>query len=130
MRQKESRIKKAILDYLNFKGWLCVPQRSVGIWKKKNGSYIPLRQKGVADIICIAPFRDFGLPVAIEVKTEEGKLTDNQKEFLKRWQEKGGIATVARSVDDVIILEKKMEVRNDRGDKANRGNDKAKGNGS
>ena len=110
MRQKESRIKKAILDYLNLKGWLCVPQRSVGIWKKKNGSYIPLRQKGVADIICIAPFRDFGLPVAIEVKTEEGKLTESQREFLREWQERGGIAKVARSLDDVIYLQDRLRL--------------------
>ena len=110
-RQKEGQIKKAILDYLNFKGWLCIPQRSVGIWKSKTGKYIPMRptQKGVADIICVAPFRDFGLPVAIEVKTEEGKLTDNQKDFLLRWQKRGGIASVARSVEDAIKLESKLK---------------------
>ena len=66
-------------------------------------------QKGVADIICVAPFRDFGLPVAIEVKTEEGKLTDNQKDFLLRWQKRGGIASVARSVEDAIKLESKLK---------------------
>ena len=108
MRQKESRIKEAILNYLNLKGWLCIPQRSVGIWKKKNGSYIPLKQKGVADIICIAPFRDFGLPVAIEVKTERGRLTENQKSFLERWQKIGGIAKLARDLDDIIELENQL----------------------
>ena len=107
-RQKEGQIKKAILDYLKLKGWLCVPQRSVGIWKKKNGSYIPLKQKGVADIICIAPFRDFGLPVAIEVKTERGRLTENQKSFLERWQKIGGIAKIARDLDDIIELENQL----------------------
>ena len=111
-RQREGQIKKAILDYLKLKGWLCVPQRSVGIWKSKTGKYIPMRpsQKGVADILCIAPFRDFGLPVAIEIKTEEGRLTESQREFLREWQERGGIAKVARSLDDVIYLQDKLRL--------------------
>ena len=54
-------------------------------------------QKGVADIIGIYK----GRPLAIEVKTEKGKLSQHQSRFLDIWRREGGIAIVARSIDDV-----------------------------
>jgi hypothetical protein len=53
---------------------------------------------GIPDIIGI--WR--GKPLAVEIKSERGVLSSNQKEFLRRWREEGGIAIVARTLDDVI----------------------------
>lgn len=38
----------------------------------------------------------------IEVKTAKGRLSDHQERFIKNIHDAGGIAFVARSVDDVI----------------------------
>ena len=99
-RQSESLFKKAIRDYLTLKGWLCIPIRSVGIYRKDTGEYIPLKMKGVSDIICCTPEGRF---VAIEVKTTKGKLNIAQKNFLQNVQAHKGIGIVARTLDDVIL---------------------------
>lgn len=55
-------------------------------------------QKGVSDIVGIFKGRFF----ALEVKTVKGRLSDYQRLFLSEVAMNGGIAFVARSVDDVI----------------------------
>ena len=67
--------------------------------------------KGVADIIGLkrvkvsdlvaAGIDEVGVGMAIEVKTQKGKLSEYQLKFLENWSWHGGIAIVARSVDDV-----------------------------
>jgi len=52
---------------------------------------------GIADITGI--FR--GQPLAIEVKSDKGRVSDAQEIFLQRFNEEGGIAFVARSIEDV-----------------------------
>lgn len=60
--------------------------------------------KGVADIIGIMPLRGKapGVFLAIEVKTDRGFLSDRQETFLHSIRDSGGIAFVARSVQDCI----------------------------
>ena len=41
---------------------------------------------------------------AIEVKTEEGKVSEQQTKFLSMVQKFGGIGAVVRSVDDAIMV--------------------------
>lgn len=53
---------------------------------------------GIPDIIGI--FK--GKPLFIEVKRENGKLSEKQEEFLLRVKREGAIAFVAKSLDDVI----------------------------
>lgn len=53
---------------------------------------------GVPDLICC--FK--GRLVGIEIKAEKGIVSDYQKEFIERINHAGGLAFVARSVDDVI----------------------------
>jgi len=63
--------------------------------------------KGISDIIGCYKGRYF----AIEVKRPGGKPTSFQEKFLENVKRAGGIAIVARSVDDVIRglgLEEKM----------------------
>lgn len=62
---------------------------------------------GIADIIGIYK----GRYLAIEVKREDGKLSDKQWIFLQRVREVGGIAFVARSIKDVELgLEREGEL--------------------
>ena len=53
---------------------------------------------GVPDLICC--FK--GRLVGIEIKAEKGIVSEYQKEFIDNINRAGGLAFVARSVDDVI----------------------------
>lgn len=104
----ENRIKRDICEYLK-------TQKDIFFWTTKTvGTYDPSRGifrkntdpfyiRGVSDILGL--FED-GRFLAIEVKTKTGRLSDFQREFLERVKAMGGLAIVARSVDDVrAILE-------------------------
>jgi hypothetical protein len=52
--------------------------------------------RGVSDILGIIG----GRPLAIEVKSKTGRLTEHQREFLSFWRAAGGVGFVARSVED------------------------------
>lgn len=83
----EALLTKSIRQLLN----------SVGIfaWKEWGG---PMSTPGVPDIIgCFK-----GRLIGIEIKAEKGIVSDYQKEFIDRINKAGGLAFVARSVDDVI----------------------------
>lgn len=97
----EKFIENSILDYL--------AMNDIFAWKVKTvGTYDPKLQRfrmsskrymrGVADILGIYQ----GKPLAIEVKTLKGIVSPHQKLFLNRFHENGGIAILARSLDDVI----------------------------
>jgi penicillin-binding protein-related factor A (putative recombinase) len=94
---KESAIQKQIIDYLRLKKYLVVKHNNTGIMKP-NGSYITVGQKGVADLICCKD----GRFIAIEVKSDSGILSEAQVAFLDEVEERGGVAFVAYSLDDVI----------------------------
>ncbi len=83
----ESDITRQIRDYLK----AC----KIFHWKVWQGLG---SEKGVADIIGI--YR--GIPLAIEVKAPNGKLSVSQDAFLANFKREGGVAIIARSVDDVI----------------------------
>lgn len=54
---------------------------------------------GVSDILGVLPGGRF---LAIEVKTQRGRVSDPQQAFMDNINRNGGLAFVARSVDDVI----------------------------
>lgn len=98
----EQLIKTAIMGYLRF-----IP-RSKFWWNKSVGTYDPVRKifrrgksrweiKGVSDILGLWD----GRFVAIEVKSKTGRLTPEQRTFIQEVNELGGLAFMARSVDDV-----------------------------
>ena len=83
----EALLTKSIRQLLN----------SVGIfaWKEWGG---PMSTPGVPDIIgCFK-----GRLIGIEIKSEKGVVSEYQKEFIENINRAGGLAFVARSVDDVI----------------------------
>jgi Holliday junction resolvase len=64
-------------------------------WKNHGG---PMGAKGVPDILGCYQGKFLG----IEVKTEKGKPSPEQVRFIQNLNDAGGIAFIARSVDDVI----------------------------
>lgn len=106
MPSKEKIIENHILAWLKFKGIFSFKIKSMGTYDPKIGRFrapSPWYRKGVADILGIYK----GKFLAIEVKTKVGKISPFQESFLKDVTEEGGIAIVARSVED---LENQMKV--------------------
>ncbi len=98
----EKEIENLILDYLSYRPGYFWKNQSVGIYdptkrrfRKSNNRH---HVRGVADILGV---RSDGQFVAIEVKTKTGKLSENQKAYLQKIKEHGGLAFVARSIEDV-----------------------------
>lgn len=71
------------------------------------GKFRPAPNKGMADILFIAPcpcsHEDCvgGVFGACEVKSSTGKLSEHQSAFLRQVEVAGGIAFVARAIEDV-----------------------------
>lgn len=97
----EKEIQSVILDYLKMKGIFCWKEHSGGIPIQQGNSFrmMPIGLSGKADILGIMKDGRF---LAIEVKRPSGVLTDAQVEFLFNIKKNGGIALVARSLDDII----------------------------
>lgn len=93
----ESEIQRACISYLKLKGHLVV--RFNNIPMEKDGRKIPVRQRGVSDLLVCE--KGTGKFIAIEVKRPGGKPTDEQQEFLLQVRSKGGIAFIAESIDDL-----------------------------
>lgn len=98
MKRSEADIKRAIVQYLRARGCLVIPYRSVGIMKK-NGKYIPMHGVGVSDLLGLTKEGKF---FAVEVKTDIGRPTDNQVQFLETVRTFGCIGIIARTIDDCI----------------------------
>ena len=102
MATTEKIIENLILDWLKAKQiGLFWKNQSTGIYdpvkKTFRKSYNKHHLNGVSDILGIVN----GKFIAIEVKTKRGRPTENQTNFLRRINENGGIAFIARSIEDV-----------------------------
>jgi hypothetical protein len=87
----EGLIKGAIVDWLRARKIFCWVNQAGKIPGRK------LAKTGVTDILGIYN----GRMLAIEVKAPTGKLTDEQAQFIWDVKSNGGLAFVARSVEDV-----------------------------
>lgn len=120
---KEIDIQNSILAYLNAIGIFCWRNNSVGVYdptkklfRKPMGKY---QINGVSDILGIIkrPINQTNsnglyasIFLAIEVKSEKGRVSDSQKEFLNNIESRGGVAFVARSIEDVKIKFKEIGI--------------------
>lgn len=111
---KESHIQSRILLALSEAGctvWRC---ETAGAWVgrviHRAGDTVTLAgarmiqaglTKGGSDIIGVTPS---GLFLAVEVKTGTGRVSQEQERFIAAVQKPGGIAGVARSVDEALQL--------------------------
>ncbi len=93
----ESQITKEItayLDLLNIE-WHWRNQVYKGL--VKSGAYLRTGKKGISDII----FIDYGYTCYLELKTEEGEQSADQKEFEQHCYKNNQPYAVIRSVDDL-----------------------------
>ena len=93
----EGRIKSAILRYLERRG-LFVWNNPSGCVRITPDRWIHFGKKGSADIIGILPDGKF---LAIETKSENGRLAPEQKEFLSKVRGLGGVAITVRSFQEL-----------------------------
>jgi len=101
-KPKESEIEKEILRYLHIKGIEAWKNKSMGTFdpSTKRFRFNPNMKLGVSDILGILSDGRF---LAIEVKRDKTcKPSDHQRKFIQMINDKGGLAFVARSVEDVI----------------------------
>jgi len=87
IQPKEKDITREIRSYLRIRG--------IFHWKEWGG---PMSENGVPDILGCWKGRMLG----IEVKTARGHVSDYQQAFIDRINREGGLAFVARSVEDVM----------------------------
>lgn len=100
MKQKESTLKSACLEYLAGIGAKAVPIRSIGI-KKPNGQWIPYKEKGVSDIL--ACYKGKALAIECKIKPSKVKKGSDQERFLQDWDKAGGFSFVVFEINDLVV---------------------------
>ncbi len=102
MKMKEREIETQILNFLKIIGIYCWKNDSVGIYDPTKKTFRtnrnPHKLKGVSDILGLLN----GRLLAIEVKSETGVLRPEQRIFITRVNDEGGVAFVTRSLENCI----------------------------
>ena len=96
----EQTIQKQIMIALSLSGCL-VFRNNTGAVKDGDRFIRYGLCKGSSDIIGLTPSGQF---LAVEVKKRTGKPTKEQLTFIDAINEQGGIAGIARSVEDALLL--------------------------
>ncbi len=109
---KESEIQSSIIDYLQVlenQGKLFLHRvNNMGVYDPKRKAYRVFpkgAKKGFPDIIVIKN----GFLIGLEVKTGEGKQSNNQKEVEKKLKKHGAAYYVVRSLEEVVGIFDKYE---------------------
>lgn len=97
----EKEIETSILHWLNQQqGCFAFKVNTIGVFDEEIGAYRKTSKfvlKGTADIIGIWKTK----PLAIEVKNKNGRLSQEQKAFINKYIELGGIAFKVSSLEEV-----------------------------
>ena len=96
---EEGAVVKACLEYLNFCCGAFVWRNNTGSLKDKTNRPVFFGKPGSSDILGLLPGGRF---IAVECKSKTGIVSDKQRDFLAEVERLGGLAIVARSIDDVI----------------------------
>lgn len=103
----EADIQRSILDYMKLLGHYCWRNNVIASpLRDRFGNITGYRKsaaKGTADIICVLK-KPVGRFAALECKTEKGRATPEQLKFIENVQERGGVAGIVRSIEDVDNL--------------------------
>jgi hypothetical protein len=110
----EQQILNSILEYLTLRRIPHAHVRNTGALICRNGRTFfatnKHRQPGVSDILACYK----GRALAIEVKAPGGRLSEDQRDWLFRWEANGGGAfAVVYSADEVEKLLQKIDGRSD-----------------
>lgn len=102
VKVSESSIQNKIIQYLKLKKIFHYRQNQAAV-KTEKTFFRATSINGLPDIICIVQ----GLYIGLEVKTEDGRLNENQIETHRKIIGAGGLVYVVRSLKDVqAIFEK------------------------
>ena len=109
----ETDIQNTIMLELSKSGAIAF-RNNVGAAKTESGGFVKFGVGGTggSDLICIVPVeitpdmvgKTLGIFTAIEVKTKKGRPTTNQNNFINAIKNNGGLAGIARSVDDALKI--------------------------
>ena len=94
----EKSVKSECLEYLHLIG-IYAWNNPTGAVKIGDNRFMSFGLKGAADIIGLLP--KTGRFIAVECKSNKGRLSEAQEEFLDKIKSMGGVAVVARSFKDV-----------------------------
>ncbi len=98
--RKESEIQRGICEYLFAKGYFFTRMNNTPIFdptRKRFRAMTKYALKGFPDILVLYK----GKAIGIEVKTDTGKLSKEQRSLSDQWVNNGGAYFIARSIDDV-----------------------------
>lgn len=95
----EKEVQAAIMEYLAYRKIFCWKEHSGGLPMDGGEWLMPIGLRGKSDILGVLPGGRF---LAIEVKRRTGAVRPEQQEFIDNVNRSGGLAFVARSVDDVM----------------------------
>ena len=98
----EKDVQKAIMEYLELSGIFCWRNNTGATkYEGKDGKsrWVNYGKTGSSDILGVVS--PSGRLLAIEVKSPTGRVSAKQQEFLEEIDRNGGIAIIARSVEDV-----------------------------
>ena len=96
MGAKETEIRRAVQQYLQYAGWF-VYHCLQGL-----GCY-----PGISDLVAVRE----GRVVHIEIKTPKGVQSEKQIRFQRKLEAAGGEYIVARDIDDVVHLGGEKQLR-------------------
>ncbi|MCL2792439.1 MAG: VRR-NUC domain-containing protein [Spirochaetaceae bacterium] len=101
----EKSVKNECLEYLKLMNIFCWNNPS-GAMRTADNRFMSFGLKGSADIIGLLPTGRF---IAVECKSDKGKLSEAQQAFLDKVKSMGGLAVVAKSYKDIeaVLLEEK-----------------------
>lgn len=97
MKATEAQIVRAVLDYCFARG-VFVWRNNSGAAKTERGGFVRFGSAGSPDILGCLPG---GRLLAIECKTETGKLSQDQEQFLGHLRALGAVVVVARGINDI-----------------------------
>lgn len=106
MKATEKQIQDSILEWLNANGIFNYRQNTGAFSKeytrKRDGkvkrSFVRFGTPGATDIVAVYN----GVYIGIEVKDNDGKMSEDQENFRYALCRAGGIYLLVRSIDDVI----------------------------
>jgi len=100
----EAELQKWILYAFEYDDNVWLFRRNVGAYKTEGGRFIRFAEKGQSDLWGIVKCHEcpacgelqYGVHVEIEIKTDKGKLSKHQEDWLERMSEFNSIAIVVR----------------------------------
>ena len=106
----EEKIHCAVADYLRQTNTSAVWFHPANGGKRNVIEAKKLKRMGVLPGVSDFIFLKDGQAFALELKSDEGRLTPKQSEFLERWQDSGGESAWTKGIDSAIAMLKHWEI--------------------